>query len=622
MKATIKKSSHPKTIEVPFSDFGVISLSLIPNGVNGEYRQWRTMMEEHHYLRSADLFGQQLKYMIHSSRYGIVGGLSFSSAALTLAARDRLIGWSNDERVASLSKVVCNSRFLILPWVRVKNLASHILSLSLQQLTIDWEECYGTRPALVETFVDKSIYSGTCYKAANWIHIGETKGRGRNDIKHENKITNKDIYVYKLDKNFCRGSLPVPKKLDWIEKEFQYVALPNLARKKRLLSLSKAFYGKPNENIPAACSGSKAMIKGAYRFFADDKVNMDDILSSHYKNTVERAVEHPVVLAVQDSSSLKYATHKATKGLGCVSTQSKRIGLIFHDTLAFTPQGVPLGLLDFQIWSREPKNFGNAKYRDKKPIEEKESYKWLKSFRAVEKLSKQALGTRWVSVGDREADMYELFDLTKDSNVELLVRSYRDRKTDENEFVWDTLKKEKSLGTVKVQISESKKRKAREAKLDIRSKKINIKKPYFDRAQHKESKNEKMSIWAILVTDLNPPEGEEAITWKLFTTMGVKTLEQAFEKVKWYAVRWGIEVYHRTLKSGCKVEERQFASVEKIKRCLAIDLVVAWRIQYLTMMKRETPDVGCEGFLEEAEWKALLLYSARSSTVKKNFNFR
>ena len=161
---------------------------------------------------------------------------------------------------------------------------------------------------------------------------------------------------------------------------------------------------------------------------------------------------------------------------------------IFHDTLAFTPAGVPLGLLDFQLWHRDPDNYGNSKDREKKSIEEKESNKWLKSFRAVEKLSKQAPNTTWVSVGDREADMYELFDITKDSNVELLVRPYRNRKTDENEIVYlhyvarlslwssgDTLRKEKSLGTMIVKVAGSKNKKPREAKLDIRSKKVSIK---------------------------------------------------------------------------------------------------------------------------------------------------
>ncbi len=601
-KKTESKVEGVRSINGRLSDLGEISLLLIPNSECVEFDLWKDMMENHHYLQSSKLFGRQLKYLINSSRFGCIGGFGFSSAAWRLEERDRLIGWDDRDRELFLNDVVCNSRFLILPWIRVKNLASHALSLSLSQLGEDWETRYGHKPALVETFIDTKIYSGTCYKAANWTYIGKTKGRGRNDSKHENSISPKDIYIYELKTGFCRGSLPVKRNADWIEEEFQFVKLPNLSRKKRLLTLTRSFYAQPTDNIPTACGGikAKAQVKGAYRFFGDDRIKMKEILDSHYKNTIRRAEEHPVVLAVQDSTSLNYATHPTTKGLGSLSNKKGKVGLMLHDTLALTPDGLPLGLLDIQVWARDPKDHGKKKDRKSKSIEEKESYKWLKSFHAVEKLSNQAPKTTWVSVGDREADIYELFELANSSKTHLLSRSIQNRRTKDEEKLWDSLDKETALGEIIIQLPKSGKRRAREARLEIRTKQVDIIKP--------RKENESTVLWAILVSELNAPESEDPLCWKLLTTLEVHGFEQAHEKVKWYAARWGVEVYHRTLKSGCKVEDRQLGDTEKIKRCLAIDLVIAWRIYYLTMLGRETPDVGCEAFLEEAEWKALAHY--------------
>ncbi|MBU3917722.1 IS4 family transposase [bacterium] len=603
--SSVELVGNDRAIDGRLSELGKISLQLVQADQRETYELWKEMMQTHHYLRSSTLFGRQLKYLIVSSRFGCVGGMGFSSPAWSLEDRDRLIGWNDEDRSLFLNYVVCNSRFLILPWIKVKNLASHVLSMSLTRLSEDWEKRYGYKPALVETFIDRENYSGTCYKAANWLHVGTTKGRGRDDIDHRRSRSVKDIYVYELKKDFCRGLLPDRSTEDWIEREFQFAELPNQSRKKRLIQLARSFYAHPTENIPTACSGpdARAQIKGAYRFFDDDKIQMEDILVSHYKNTVLRSKEHSVVLAVQDSSSLNYATHKSAKGLGSLSTEKGPVGLMMHDTLAITPDGLPLGLLDVAIWARDPNEFGKKKERRNKPIEEKESVKWLNSFKAVENLSRQATQTVWVSVGDREADVYDLFELATVSHCELLVRSIQNRKTTDDQLLWDSLGQQESKGTMIVQLPKSGTRKAREAKLEIRFKKVDI---------VKTRSKQTTALWAILVIEVDVPKEEAPVSWKLLTTLVVNDFDQAREKVEWYTKRWGIEVFHRTLKSGCKVEDRHFGDAENIKRCLAIDLVIAWRIYYLTIQGRQTPDVGCESFLEDLEWKTLLHYKYQS----------
>ena len=246
----VRENFYPESIQVTgeLALLGDIKLVLSVSSYSQEFQYWRTMVEKFHYLESSSLFGKQIKYLIHSSTLGYIGALAFSSASWKLEARDAFIGWSEEERVANLDSVVCNSRFLILPWIKVNNLASHILSLSIKELPKDWQDRYGYSPALIETFVDSEKFLGTCYKASNWTHIGITKGRGRNDRENKHELSKKDIYVYALRKDFFRCEIP-QKQMDWIEREFQYVDLPNLSRKKRLLSIAGAFFAQPTENL-------------------------------------------------------------------------------------------------------------------------------------------------------------------------------------------------------------------------------------------------------------------------------------------------------------------------------------------------------------------------------------
>ena len=168
-------------------DIGHIELVAIESGDEAKSRLWNRMMEEHHYIGSSSLCGKQIRYLIRGGGKWI-GGLSFSSAAWRLSARDQWIGWDEQARQANLHKVISNSRFLILPGVRIANLASHVLGLSGKILIEDWQKRYGYSPVLLESFVDAGRFRGTCYKAANWRHLGSTEGRGRQDMKQRLRV--------------------------------------------------------------------------------------------------------------------------------------------------------------------------------------------------------------------------------------------------------------------------------------------------------------------------------------------------------------------------------------------------------------------------------------------------
>jgi hypothetical protein len=162
---------------------------------------WNEYIARYHYLGYKPLPGAQLRYMV-SFRNEEVALFGFGASAWKTASRDRFIGWSCEQRKARLHLVVNNARFLILPWVQCRNLASKALSLVTKRLALDWQERYGYKPVLIETFVQSDRFHGTSYKAANWIHVGETQGRGKLDVKHEHAIPKKDIWLYPLSKNF------------------------------------------------------------------------------------------------------------------------------------------------------------------------------------------------------------------------------------------------------------------------------------------------------------------------------------------------------------------------------------------------------------------------------------
>jgi len=162
---------------------------------------WREFIERYHYLGYTPLPGAQIRYFIYAEDK-LLALISFSAAAWKTAPRDQFIGWNREQREKNLQYVINNSRFLILPWIRSPNLASKILSLCAQQLPHDWLVRYAYQPVLLETFVECQRFTGGCYKAANWINVGQTKGRGKLDRYNEAKLPEKSIWLCPLNKKF------------------------------------------------------------------------------------------------------------------------------------------------------------------------------------------------------------------------------------------------------------------------------------------------------------------------------------------------------------------------------------------------------------------------------------
>lgn len=612
-------------------ELGQIEIVPVPSRYSNKSRLWNVLMENYHYLKGALLCGAQIRYLIRSSEHGWLGGISFSSAAWQLKDRDEWIGWSESARRANLQRVVCNSRFLILPTVKVKNLASLALSRCVKRLPGDWKERYGYVPVLVETFVAPQRFRGTCYRAANWIKVGRTSGRRGLESQEKEFGGKKDIYLYPLKDSWkeilCNepeillGSKPpVDNPIDWAEEEFGRVDFYDSRLRERLFTLARDFYEQPGNLVPQACNGSKAKVKGAYRFLSNARVDMQTVIKAHIEATVERLREHQVVLAVQDTTMLNYTAHPATEDLGPINTRKdKARGLILHDTVAFNEEGTPLGLLDVQCWARDEKTAGKRYRRKQLPLEQKESMKWLRSYRRLQEIQRLCPGTMLVSVGDREADIFELFHeaVRNISGPHLLIRAEKSRKRhSEQGHLWEEMAQKPVAGFQQIEIPRKGNRPRRVARLAIRFAPVTLQPP-------KSKGLKSISIWAVYACEVAPPsEGNSPLEWMLLTTVEVTTLEQALERMRWYTRRWGIEVYHRTLKSGCRIEDRRLNNATRLEACLAIDMVVAWRIFYLTKLGRETPEVPCTVFFKEEEWKALSVYLNRKEAPSKPMTIR
>ena len=178
-------------------------LCLLPVAERTHSQLWCEYVDRYHYLGYTPLAGAQLRYLVISGPQ-VLAVLGFAASAWKVAPRDQFIGWNRAQREARLPLVVNNARFLILPWVQVKNLASCLLARSCRRLPADWLARYGYRPLLLETFVQSDRFAGTCYRAANWIHVGQTQGRGKLDARHRRALPTKDIWLYPLQRDYRR----------------------------------------------------------------------------------------------------------------------------------------------------------------------------------------------------------------------------------------------------------------------------------------------------------------------------------------------------------------------------------------------------------------------------------
>ena len=414
------------------------------------------------------------------------------------------------------------------------------------------------------------------------------------------------------------------------EREFSGIQLGDLRLDSRLIKTIKLMADQPTASINQSC-GNWSQVKAAYRLFDNDRVDAEKILGAHGESAMARMINERIVLIIQDTSFLNYTEHFKTTGLGRIGcknlkpTKEEARGLVVHTALAVTPAGTPIGVLDQNVWMRDPKAPYTRRLRNRKRItvENKESNKWLlgldRSLRCVPE------GVTAVTVCDRESDLFEFIGHAEALSAKYLIRSSWSRvirnAKGEEEYLRDHMKRASVVGTFEVKVAGQriKKQKVlvdRIAKMELRFSCVELRRPSKKKVNRTECPPY-IKAYVIWVREVTPPKGEEPLDWMLLTNIATKNFAEAHEKVEWYRQRWHIETFHKTLKSGCNVEACRLQSSERLIRFLSVVSIIAWRLYWLTHMHREHPDESCSEVLQKHEWQALYCITKKTTKIPK-----
>jgi hypothetical protein len=390
---------------------------------------------------------------------------------------------------------------------------------------------------------------------------------------------------------------------NWSEQEFAEIKLGDERLKKRAIKLAQQLGAQPQAFINQACE-DWADTKAAYRFFDNEKIRPDEIIVAHRKRVEQRMRNHPLVLAIQDTTELDYTAHPNTQGLGPIGNDRETVqGLLMHTTLAVTEKGLPLGVLTLHLWTRDKKSRREEYEHKTVAIEDKESAKWIKALEQT--LETLPSGVQVVTICDREADIYEFLLIAEKKEAAYVVRAGQDRRLmAEERCLWEKLGRCRVAGELEVEVAAKKGEPARTATVEVRFKQVKLRPPQRLKRIRKEVWKP-ILLWAIYVKEKGTPEAVTPLEWMLLTNVAAGNFDEAVERVEWYCQRWQIEVYIKVLKSGCRIESCLLATAGRLKRYVALMSVVAWRLFWMTQIKRQNPKASCTMVLTEHEWQSL-----------------
>lgn len=342
-------------------------------------------------------------------------------------------------------------------------------------------------------------------------------------------------------------------------------------------------------------------------FWGNERVSHAAIINVQRAETLERLPTAEQVLLVQDTTSFNFSHHPATQGLGPLENQYCR-GFLAHSTLAVSSTGVPLGLLEQQVWVRDDAQTGQRHQRHERPFEAKESYKWVKG---LPRTSAAEGSAAYVIVCDAEAHIYEFLDEMVAQSLDFIVRAADGRGFSEaGQALFEAMAQQPVQQRFTLALKRHPERQAREAELELRFSQITLQRP-----QRANTQRETLPVFVVDVFEAHPPADQEAVHWVLLTSLPVQTIQQAQQIAEWYAYRWLVERFHFVLKSGCNLEASQLRHADRLERLLAVYSLVAWRLLWLTYQARQTPEVACTVALQPAEWQALYAFIHRTQSV-------
>jgi len=390
---------------------------------------------------------------------------------------------------------------------------------------------------------------------------------------------------------------------EWIKAELAESQMQDLRHVKRLAHLLERFSEQTVSSIPRACYGWAETL-AAYRFVDNARVSCQEILSGHQRATQARLQAQEVVLLVQDTTFLNYGTLHPREGVGTVKERLREEYLL-HLTVAFTPERVNLGVLGLRMWQRPDEPVAHERAR--KPIEEKESYRWLEGYQLACEMQQHCPATLVVNVADREGDIQEWFlaAMTRDvaNRAEFIIRAKCNRRITTGQasgYLWPEMQNTQPLGSLTVDVARQRDRAPRHAILAVATRRVT-----FRGARRYGGRLPPVEVTVIYAKERRPPKGEEPVEWLLLTSLPVEDFASACTVVQWYRARWEIELLFRVLKQGCQIERLRLATAHRLLNAIAIYLIIAWRIHTITMMGRAYPGASCEIVFEPQEWRAI-----------------
>jgi hypothetical protein len=389
----------------------------------------------------------------------------------------------------------------------------------------------------------------------------------------------------------------------WVDREAAGCKFKDERLGRRFCKLLAQIGSDMGQSIPLVCQ-DWANTKAAYRFFSNDRVNEADILCGHFEATRERvaATEGPL-LVLHDTTEFSFKREKPDLiGFTGKTAGRTQCGILMHSSLAVTTEGLPFGLAAIKFWTRKKFKGTTALKRKvnptRVPIEQKESIRWLENLRQSTELL--AAPGRCVHIGDRESDIFELFCLAEEVGTHFLVRTCVDRLAgDGNHTIADEMDEVTVKGLHRIKVKDDQ-GDPDEALLEIRFRKLRILPPIG-----KQKKYPALTLTVIHAQERGKPKRRKKIEWKLLTDLPVRSCKDAIEKIEWYALRWKIEVFHKILKSGCKAEESKLRTAERLVNLIAVFCIVSWRVFWMTMLNRSSPNALPQTALTDSEIRLL-----------------
>jgi hypothetical protein len=412
----------------------------------------------------------------------------------------------------------------------------------------------------------------------------------------------------------------------WLDGELAECDFTDRRLEKRFRVLVEKLSEGIGETIPMACQ-DWAATKAAYRFFSNERVSEQEILSGHFQATQARfRATTETILVLHDTTEFSFKRDKPEL-IGNTTMVPHRkqkdsrpalytvCGILMHSSLAVTLEGLPLGIAAIKFWNR--KEFKGTNALKKKinptrvPIEEKESIRWLDNLRQSTALLGEP--ARCVHIGDRESDIYELFCAAHEAKTHFLVRTCVDRLADDGSTtISEEMEAVPLKGLHRIEVRD-KYGNPSEATLEIRYARLRVLPPIGKQKRYPE-----LTLTVLYAQERGVPRHREPIDWKLLTDLPVNSKADAIEKLQWYASRWKIETFHKILKSGCKAEESKLRTAERLVNLIAVFCILSWRIFWMTMLNRSTTTLSPQAVFSETERLLLDHLVPNRSTNKPN----